>query len=96
MPISHRPFGVTGDGRPVTLYTLAGDSVNIEVMNYGGIIRAIHTPDRNGQMADICLGFDSLEPYLTRHPFFGALVGRQPHRQGPFLPGRRGDSACPK
>lgn len=82
MPITHKPFGVTGDGQPVTLYTLSSGSLTVEVMNYGGIIRAIHAPDRNGQTADICLGFDSLEPYLGRHPFFGALVGRFANRIG--------------
>ncbi|MFZ1753267.1 MAG: aldose epimerase family protein [Caldilineaceae bacterium] len=82
MTISQKPFGVTRDGQPVALYTLANDSVIVEVMNYGGIIRAIHAPDRAGQVADICLGFDSLEPYLGRHPFFGALVGRFANRIG--------------
>lgn len=82
MPISQQPFGVTGDGQPVTLYTLSSGGVTVEVINYGGIIRAIHAPDRNGQTADICLGFDTLEPYLGRHPFFGALVGRFANRIG--------------
>ena len=51
-------------------------------MNYGGIIRAIEVPDRNGEQANITLGFDTLEPYLGRHPFFGALVGRFANRIG--------------
>ena len=77
MPIFQQPYGVTGSGQPVTLYTLSNESgVSVEIMNYGGIIRAIHTPDRAGKTTDIALGFDSLEPYLGRHPFFGALVGR--------------------
>ena len=83
MPISQPPFGVTGDGQPVTLYTLSNDSgVTVEIMNYGGIIRAIHAPDRTGKTADITLGFDTLEPYLLPHPFFGALVGRFANRIG--------------
>ena len=83
MPISQRSFGVTSEGREVILYTLAnGDGMSVEVMNYGGIIRAIEVPDRNGKQADITLGFDTLEPYLGRHPFFGALVGRFANRIG--------------
>ncbi|MBI3960903.1 MAG: galactose mutarotase [Chloroflexi bacterium] len=83
MPLSHQPYGVTGDGQPVILYTLSNNSgVTVEVMNYGGIIRAIHVPDRAGNRADIALGFDTLEPYLGRHPFFGALVGRFANRIG--------------
>lgn len=83
MPISQRPFGVTGDGQPVTLYTLASASgVTVSVMNYGGIIQSIRTPDRAGQMGEITLGFDSLNEYLAPHPFFGALVGRFANRIG--------------
>jgi len=83
MPISQRSFGVTSEGREVILYTLSNDDgMRIEVMNYGGIIRAIEVPDRNGKQADITLGFDTLEPYLGRHPFFGALVGRFANRIG--------------
>ena len=61
MPISQRSFGVTGEGREVILYTLSNDDgMSVEVMNYGGIIRAIEVPDRNGEQADITLGFDTL------------------------------------
>ena len=83
MPLSQQPYGLTGDGQPVTLYILSNESgVSVEVMNYGGIIRAIHTPDRAGKQADIALGFDSLDAYLTPHPFFGVLVGRFANRIG--------------
>ena len=42
MPISQRSFGVTSEGQEVILYTLSNDDgMRIEVMNYGGIIRAI-------------------------------------------------------
>ena len=65
MPISQRSFGVTGEGREVILYTLSNDDgMSVEVINYGGIIRAIEVPDRNGKLADIILVFDTLEPYL--------------------------------
>ena len=86
MPISQRSFGVTSEGQEVILYTLSNDDgMRIEVMNYGGIIRAIEVPDRKGEQADITLGFDTLEPYLGRHPFFGALVGRFANRVGNCL-----------
>ncbi len=37
-------------------------------------------PDKAGKLEDVTLGFDSLEGYLQRHPFFGALVGRYANR----------------
>ena len=49
-------------------------------MTYGGILVSLRTPDREGAMADVTLGFDGLEPYLAGHPYFGALVGRYGNR----------------
>jgi aldose 1-epimerase len=50
------------------------------ITNYGAIVTSLRTPDRNGQFADIVLGFDSLDPYLKTHPYFGAVVGRYGNR----------------
>lgn len=59
------------------LWTLAsGTGASVEILNYGGIVRVLRVPDRNGRMADVVLGFDRLEPYLKRHPYFGAIIGR--------------------
>lgn len=57
----------------------------MEVLSYGGIVRSIQMPDRNGQLADVVLGFDTLEPYVAGHPFFGAITGRVAGR----IPGGR-------
>ena len=46
------------------------------ILDYGGIIRELLVPDRWGNPADVVLGFDALEPYVQRHPYFGAIVGR--------------------
>ncbi len=70
-------FGKTADGDSVMLYTLKNESdIVVKIMNYGGIITEIHTPDRNGKLANINLGFDNLDQYLAGHPNFGALIGR--------------------
>src|SRR5262249_20627121 len=37
-------------------------------------------PDRNGNEGDVVLGFDSLEGYVGKHPYFGATVGRVANR----------------
>jgi len=57
----------------------------MEVLSYGGIVQSLQMPDRNGQLADVALGFESLEPYLAGHPFFGAITGRVAGR----IPGGR-------
>lgn len=72
-----RIFGHLPDGRPVTEYTLTSASgMRARILDYGGIIRELLVPDRWGNPADVVLGFDALEPYVQRHPYFGAIVGR--------------------
>ena len=50
--------------------------VEIRVMTYGAILASISVPDRRGRFADIALGFDDVEGYLTRSRYLGAVVGR--------------------
>jgi aldose 1-epimerase len=82
-PIERRAFGETDHGQPIDLYTLRNArGVEVSIITYGGIVTAIKVPDRNGAIADVVLGFDSLAPYLKKHPLFGALVGRYANRIG--------------
>jgi aldose 1-epimerase len=73
-------FGRMEDGTPVDLYTLKSESLEATVCTYGGRLVTLRVPDRNGAIADVVLGFDNLEGYLGRNPFFGALVGRYANR----------------
>jgi aldose 1-epimerase len=69
-------FG-TVDGKQVYLYTLKNDNgMRLEVMNYGGTIVRWLAPDRDGHPEDITLGFNSLEEYVEKSPYFGCLIGR--------------------
>lgn len=56
------------------------NGIQIKIINYGGIITSILTPDRNGQLDDIVLGFDQPEAYQGEHPYLGAIVGRYANR----------------
>jgi aldose 1-epimerase len=74
-------FGKLGDGTPVFRYTLKNaNGIEMQVMNYGGIITSLKTPDKNGVKEDIVLGYDSLSDYLKASPYFGALIGRYGNR----------------
>jgi aldose 1-epimerase len=76
-----RPFGITADADPVGLITLRSTSgLELDVTTYGGIVTRLLAPDRNGQLADVVLGHDTLEPYLAGTPYFGAIVGRYGNR----------------
>lgn len=79
--IERAPFGTTQEGDSVEVFTLANeDGMEARVTNYGGIILSLMVPDRDGQLADVVLGFDSLSGYLEGHPYFGAIIGRYGNR----------------
>ena len=79
--ITKQPFGKTADGKPVDIFTLTNaKGMEAKIMTYGGIVVSLKTPDRDGKLDDVVLGFDTLDPYLKGHPFFGALVGRYGNR----------------
>lgn len=74
-------FGKMPDGQVVHLYTLTNSKgMQVGITNYGARIVSIIVPDRDGHMADVVLGFDSLKGYLGNDPFFGATVGRYANR----------------
>lgn len=74
-------FGRMPDGRAVEMYTLRNaNGLEAEIITFGGIIRALRVPDREGNADDVVLGFDSLSQYLDGHPYFGAVVGRYANR----------------
>ncbi len=71
----------TVDDAPVTRYTLSNEQgVEVAIINYGGIITTLRTPDSNGQIDDIVLGFDTLQEYVDHNPFFGCIAGRYANR----------------
>ncbi len=74
------PFGVA-HGQPVDLYTLTNaNGMEVKIMTYGGIIQSIRVPYRNGQLANVTLGFSTLDEYLAGHPYFGCITGRYANR----------------
>lgn len=79
--ITTSPFGQLPGGEKVTLYTLTNkNGVEMKVINYGAIITSLKTPDKQGVLEDIVLGFDSLSSYVAGTPYFGAIVGRYGNR----------------
>ncbi len=68
-------------GDPVESFTLVNaHGVELRVLAYGGIITSLSVPDRDGRMADVVLGHDSLEDYRSDTSYFGAIVGRYANR----------------
>ena len=83
MSAKRETFGKTPDGEIVYLYTLTNtNGIRARITNYGAILVSLEVPDRNGNLTDITLGFDTLDGYLGTHPYFGATVGRYANRIG--------------
>src|SRR5262245_49203215 len=79
--IARKPFGKLPDGTPIEEYTLRnGKGMTAKIITYGGLLTELHVPDKTGKPADVVLGFDDLEGYLARHPYFGANCGRVANR----------------
>lgn len=79
--VTSQPFGKTATGEKVELYTLENkNGMKVAIMTYGATVVDLLVPDRNGKLADVALGFDTFTPYLTKSPYFGAIVGRYGNR----------------
>jgi aldose 1-epimerase len=75
--ITQNIFGITPQGDSVIRYTLTNaNGMQAKILNYGGIVQSIMVPDKNGNMGDVVLGFDSLSQYINQSPYFGAVIGR--------------------
>ena len=80
-PVHIEPFGTMPDGRDANIYTLTNHTgMEVRITNYGGIITSIQVPDREGNMGEVTLGYDSLDTYLAGSPYFGCITGRFANR----------------
>src|SRR5688572_12026516 len=79
--VKRRTFGNLPDGTGIDVITLGGaGGLEMNVLTFGCIIAALHVPDAGGRSANVVLGFDRLEPYLSASPYFGAVIGRYANR----------------
>ena len=63
------------------LYTLKNKAgMEVCITNFGGRIVSIMVPDKNGEMKDVVLGFDSIADYINVPSDFGASIGRYANR----------------
>ena len=70
-------FEATVDGKATSLYTLKAGDLVMQVTNYGGRVVTLWAPDRNGNYADVEIGYENINRYInnTGERFFGAVVG---------------------
>ncbi|WP_348823706.1 aldose epimerase family protein [Flavobacterium aestuarii] len=75
-------FGLMPNAEEIYSYEISGkNGMTLKVITYGATITELKVPLKNGDIADVVLGFETLEGYLQSFhldgaPYFGAIVGR--------------------
>lgn len=83
MATTTKSFGTTKAGEKATLYTMKNkNGMVVSVSDFGAVIVDIIVPDKNGKMADVNLGFNSVTGYEDNGPGFGSFIGRFANRIG--------------
>ena len=76
-PPQEQPFGVTAKGEKCSLWTLKGvGGLTLEVTDFGGRVVRCWAPDKSGKMADVTLGWNTVEEYEKNGFSMGTLIGR--------------------
>jgi aldose 1-epimerase len=79
--VTRAAFGRTPAGEQAEVFTLTNPhGLAVRAAEYGGTIVSLSVPDRDGNMADVVLGHDSLEEYIEDSNYFGAIIGRFANR----------------
>jgi len=94
--VQSRPFGTLASGTPVRAYLIANDRIDVTILDYGGIIHEIRTPDRIGNRANVVRNLEALSDY-ERNASFSRIIGRYAGRidqSGFTLDGRRYELAA--
>ena len=80
LAVSSRDAGDV-DGVPCRQWTLANNSgMSVDILEFGGVIRTLTVPGRDGNAANIVLGFETLPEYVKSRAFFGCITGRFANR----------------
>ncbi|MDD3368895.1 MAG: galactose mutarotase [Lachnospiraceae bacterium] len=81
MAVTTENFGKTTTNETIHLYTIKNASgMMAKVTDWGAILVELWTPDKNGKLEDVVLGYDNTDQYLTNPSHFGATIGRSGNR----------------
>jgi len=81
--VTKADFGKLKDGKTAEVYTLKDADLEVKLTNYGARIVAIMAKGRDGKVADVVLGYPSVEGYVNEgstKTYFGSIVGRYGNR----------------
>lgn len=77
-----KPFGLLASGEQAHLYAIRCGELEAAITDFGATLVSLWVPDRQGNRADVVLGFESANAYAASDAFLGATVGRNANRIG--------------
>ena len=81
MAIEQGNFGQTKSGADVTKFTVTNSNgMKATLITYGATLQSLEVPDRDGNLAEVTLGFDTITEYEDHSQYFGSTVGRYANR----------------
>lgn len=80
-------FSKLENGEVAQLFRFDNEKITVDITNYGAAILSIKTPDKNGKIADVVLGYSDVKDYENQNAYMGVVVGRYANRiaQGKFI-----------
>ena len=81
MAIEKSKFGIARDGQELSFYTLTNkNGMSVKIADLGATLVSVKMQDKNGEVKDVILGFDTPEEYYASDTYFGAIIGRRGNR----------------
>ncbi len=75
------PFDTVVDGQKVALYTIQKGKVAAQIINYGGFVVGLYSPDKNGEYANLVTHYDDIHQYFRYNMgMIGPALGRYANR----------------
>ena len=79
--IDSAPYDTVMDGKKVALYTISKGKVAAQIINYGGFVVGLYSPDKNGEYANLVNHYDDIHQYLRYNMgMIGPALGRYANR----------------
>ncbi len=83
MSVERESFGFMPDGREIFKYIISNNNeYSAHILTLGATLNSFYAEDKNGEMRDVLLGFDTVEDYLNLSDYQGATVGPVCNRIG--------------
>ena len=75
------PYDTVIDGQKVALYTIQKGKVAAQIINYGGFVVGLYSPDKNGEYANLVNHYDNIKQYFNYNMgMIGPALGRYANR----------------